>query len=84
MKIGQRLKITEGNNKKKDKQNRNIVKYAMVTHVYKDKIIVSYGEYSECFNLAAFIDPTTIKIERKVNGIYQPIVVNEIFDLRIA
>lgn len=78
MKLGDRIRVTERGKKEK------FINTGVISKAFKDKIIIQFENYRECFNIAAFVDQDKIKFERKVNGEYQQIVIKNSFDLRVV
>ena len=76
MKIGDTLRITRQGTRCKH------ITEGVVQNITKHLVILSAGNYTECFNLAHFVDQKGQEIEQLINGSYQTIKFNGSLNLR--
>ena len=76
MKIGDKIKLTEGLRKQKT------ISEWIVKSINKRLMVLDNKKYLRCLNLADVIDQKEIKIQIQRNGVYEQLLINDSFDLR--
>ena len=76
MKIGDKIKLTEGLRKQKT------ISEWIVKSINKRLMVLDNKKYLRCLNLADVIDQKEIKIQIQRNGAYEQLLINDSFDLR--
>lgn len=76
MKIGDKIKLTEGLRKQKT------ISEWIVKSINKRLMVLDNKKYLRCLSLADVIDQKEIKIQIQRNGVYEQLLINDSFDLR--
>ena len=76
MKIGDKIKLTEGLRKQKT------ISEWIVKSINKRLMVLDNKKYLRCLILADVIDQKEIKIQIQRNGVYEQLLINDSFDLR--
>lgn len=76
MKIGDKIKLTEGYRKQKT------ISEWIVKSINKRLMVLDNKKYLRCLSLADVIDQKEIKIQIQRNGVYEQLLINDSFDLR--
>ena len=76
MKIGDKIKLTEGLRK------QTTISEWIVKSINKRLMVLDNKKYLRCLNLADVIDQKEIKIQIQRNGTCEQLLINDSFDLR--
>ena len=76
MKIGDKIRLTEGVRKQKT------ISEWIVKSINKRLMVLDNKKYLRCLNVADVIDQKEIKIQIQRNGVYEQLLINDSFDLR--
>lgn len=76
MKIGDKIRLTEGL-----KQQKTVSEW-VIKSINKRLMVLDNKKYLRCLNVADVIDQKEIKIQIQRNGVYEQLLINDSFDLR--